>query len=173
MTDTQKQPPVQPSQDTTSSEVGDQVEGSPNLEQQVSELQAAYKQKEEAYRRALADYQNLRRQCEQEKQRLIQFAGLNLIEALLPTLDHVEMAARHLSDPAIQMVKDEFLRTLQHHGLETVPVEAGQEFDHQVMEAIDTQEGPANEVLEVVQVGYQLNGQVVRHAKVIVGKEKK
>jgi len=141
-------------------------------DQQLSELQQALQQKDEAYRRALADYQNQRRQFEQEKARIIQFASLSMIEELLPTLDHLEMAVKHVADPAVQMVRDEFVRVLRQHGLEPIEIKPNSEFDHNLMEAIDTKPGSAGKVLEVVQTGYQLNGVVIRHAKVIVGKEK-
>ena len=144
-----------------------------NLAEQLAQLQQLCDQKEEAYRRALADYQNLRRQNEQERQRLIQLAGQGVITDLLPILDHLEMAAEHLSDPAVLMVRDELRRTLQQHGLTPLTVEAGQEFDHNLMEVIDIQPGSPNQVLSVAQVGYQLNGTVIRHAKVIVGKANK
>lgn len=141
-------------------------------DQQLSELQQALQQKDEAYRRALADYQNQRRQFEQEKARIIQFASLSMIEELLPTLDHLEMAVKHVADPAVQMVRDEFVRVLHQHGLEPIEIKPNSDFDHNLMEAIDTKPGSAGKVLEVVQTGYQLNGVVIRHAKVIVGKEK-
>lgn len=141
-------------------------------DQQLSELQQALQQKDEAYRRALADYQNQRRQFEQEKARIIQFASLSMIEELLPTLDHLEMVVKHVADPAVQMVRDEFVRVLRQHGLEPIEIKPNSEFDHNLMEAIDTKPGSAGKVLEVAQTGYQLNGVVIRHAKVIVGKEK-
>lgn len=157
------------------------VEGAPTtesaelaqLQSQLAAAQQLASQKEEAYRRALADYQNLQRQTGQEKQRLVQLAEMTLLLDLLPTLDHLEMAITHGVDPAVQMVRDQLFRTLEQHGLTRIPAEVGQEFDPELMEVIDTTDGPPNQVVTIARQGYQLKGTVVRHVQVIVGKAKK
>ncbi len=143
------------------------------LVQQLEQLSQECQQKEEAYKRALADYQNLRRQTDQERIRLIQMAGADVITTVLPVYDHLEMALSHSADPAIKMITEEFWQALAQHGLEKMKIESGQEFDHHFMEVVETQAGKENCVLQVTQAGYRLNGQVIRHAKVIVGKKSK
>jgi len=142
------------------------------LEAQLVKLQQECTQKDEAYKRVLADYQNLRRQTDFERVRLLQAAGAEVIESILPVYDHLEMALAHLKDPAIKMICDELKQALERQGLETITIAEGQEFDHESMEVVDTQPGEDNAVLAVAQAGYKLNGRVIRHAKVIVGKKK-
>lgn len=143
-----------------------------DLEAKLTQLQQDCTQKEEAYKRVLADYQNLRRQTDFERVRLLQAAGAEVIESILPVYDHLEMALAHLKDPAIKMICDEFKQALERQGLETITIKEGQDFDHELMEVVETQPGENNLVLAVAQVGYRLNGRVIRHAKVIVGKKK-
>jgi nucleoside-diphosphate kinase len=56
----------------------------------------------------------------------------------------------------------------ESQGLKEIEV-LGKDFDAASMEAVDTKEGELNKVLEVLQSGYELNGMVIRPAKVIVG----
>jgi molecular chaperone GrpE len=139
---------------------------------QIEELKQQLAAKEEAHKRLLADYQNRERQQQQMQMRLIQMAAVEVITDLLPVLDNLEMALQHFSDPSLQMIHDECLRTLNQHGLEKLTITEGQEFDPQTMDAIDTAAGKENTIVQVTQAGYRLNGNVIRHAKVIVGKNK-
>lgn len=134
----------------------------------VEELETQLKQKEEDHKRALADYQNLVQRSVQEKKLHAARANANLLEELLPTLDHLELALQHFSDPSLQMIADNLSRTLQEHGLKKMKV-VGQPFDEHTMEAVDTAAGPEGTVVAEQQAGYWLNGTVLRHARVSVG----
>jgi len=138
------------------------------LQSELEALQQQVQEKEELYRRALADYRNLQAQTQQEKIRLIQMASAGLMEEMLPTLDHLEMALQHFKDPSLQMIADQLLQVLQSHGLARIEV-AGQPFDHLTMEAVDTAAGEKDVVVALRRQGYRLNGNVLRHAQVVVG----
>lgn len=143
-------------------------------QQEVSELEVLQQQvaeKEELYRRALADYRNLQLQSQQERVRLIQMAAAGVVEDLLPTLDHLEMALQHFADPSLQLIADSLMQTLQGHGLMRIE-SVGQPFDHETMEAVDTAAGEKDIVVQVRRNGYRLNGNVIRHAQVVVGNGK-
>lgn len=138
------------------------------LQAQVEQLSHQVEEKEEAYRRALADGQNIRRQAQNERKQIIQMGCAELIADILPTLDHLEMALQHFADPSLKMIVTELQRVLKQHGLEKITA-GDQEFDPAVMEAVEIGEGKANHVIRVQQPGYTLNGSVLRHAKVVVG----
>jgi molecular chaperone GrpE len=135
---------------------------------ELETLQQQVVEKEELYRRALADYRNLQQQTQQERARLIQMAASGVVEDLLPTLDHLEMALQHFKDPSLQMIADSLMQTLQNHGLVRIEA-AGMPFDHETMEAVDTAAGEKDVVVQVRRNGYRLNGNVIRHAQVVVG----
>jgi molecular chaperone GrpE len=143
-----------------------------NLAEQVQALQQQVAEKEEAYRRALADYRNLQQQTQQDRARLIQMAGEQVLSDLLPTLDHIEMALKFVKDEAIfrslELIQGSLLEVVKKHGLERLPV-VNQAFDLTTMEAIDTAPGPKNQVVDVYRQGYRLQGNVIRHAQVVVG----
>lgn len=134
------------------------------LEKTVAQLTIC----QERERRAQADYQNLLRRTQEEKARLIALANADLLHELLQPLDHLEMAAQQLQDNGLQMVVAQFAATLSQFGLEKIEV-MNQPFSVETMEVVDRQTEAGETVVKVVAPGYRLNGQVIRHAKVIVG----
>jgi molecular chaperone GrpE len=138
------------------------------LQVELEKIKAQLNEKHEAHKRALADYQNLQRQQGQERLRIIELAASGVIQDMLPVLDHLQLALQHFADPSLKMIVDEFKQVLHQHGLEEVPA-VGKMFDHQTMEAIDTDSGEKDKVTALRRAGYKLNGQVIRHAQVVVG----
>ncbi len=99
------------------------------------------------------------------------------IEALLGTFDDVSRAIdAGVKDPAslipgLHSVRDNFLKNLSAFGAEMVPGK-GAQFDPNVHEALQTLPGATDdEILEVFQAGFTLNGKLIRPARVIVSKQ--
>lgn len=136
----------------------------------ITQLQQELEQKDAAWKRALADYHNLEQRTKSERQQQAQWAASELVEDLLPTLDHLQLALQHFSDPSLKMIADELARTLQHHGLVAVQA-VGQVFDPNTMEAVGTEPGEPEIVIREQQAGYNLHGKLLRPARVIVGKD--
>ena len=120
--------------------------------------------------RALADYDNLVKRTEAEKAVWMSFARKDLLVKLLPVVDSLETAQRHLKDPGLDLVLAEVKKVFESEGI--VEIETNSEFDADLHEAIDTKPGgKKNMVAEVLQKGYKFNtGEVIRHAKVRVWK---
>lgn len=124
---------------------------------------------EEKYKRVLADYRNLEARATTDRVAYMKMANRWLIEALLEPLDFMEKATAHIDDKGLHMVIDRFYQVLKDEGVSEIEV-MGQSFDEKTMEAVDTAEGKANTVIKVVSKGFRLHDQVIRHAKVVVGK---
>ncbi len=133
----------------------------------VAELEEQLAQAKTAELRAHADYQNLRRRTEEERIKIVKFASRELAAALLQPLDHLDLAVAHLKDKGLEMTVQHLWQTLKDHGLTTMEV-VGQPFDPLTMEVVD-KEGEGEVVTKEVKKGYLLNGEVIQHAKVIVG----
>jgi molecular chaperone GrpE (heat shock protein) len=72
--------------------------GEPEGEPEVDELEALKAQlaeEHDAHLRAVAELHNYRRRVTQERAQQLQFANEQLLSALLPVLDHFEMALEH------------------------------------------------------------------------------
>lgn len=137
----------------------------------VAELQQQVIDKTEAYKRVLADYDNLLKRTQQERQQLRQSVTQEVITDLLPTVDHLSMALQHFSDGSLKMIFDELVKVLESYGLRRMEV-LGRPFDAQTMEVVDTvpasREYSEHSVVQEALPGYFLQNQVLRHAKVVV-----
>ncbi len=136
----------------------------------LEELQKQVEENEGKYKRALADYQNLQKRVNEEKIDWIRSANKDLLLRLLPVLDTLMMAEKHLQDQGLTVSINQFLDTLKAEGVTRIKT-VGEQFDPMFMEAIVTDTGKENEVLEELRAGYMLNEKVLRPAQVKVGKE--
>lgn len=140
-------------------------------DEKVKQLEMLLQEKEEDRMRALADYDNLLRRTSEDKQRLFKMAAADIISSILEPLDNLELAANHLHDKGLSMVVAQFAMALEAHGVKEIQT-VGMSFDPQTMEAVEVVEGEENKVVGVHKKGYMLNGVILRHAKVVVGKGK-
>ncbi len=154
-------------------------------EEEYNQLkQEADKSKEywERILRLQADFDNIRKRLEREKQEFVRFANEALIVDLLNVVDDLERTvelaqAKHEDLPAflkgVEMILAHLYDLLKEQGIS--PIEAkGQSFDpsyHEALLKIDTDDFSENTVVEELQKGYLLNGRVIRTAKVKVAKK--
>ncbi|OVE75163.1 nucleotide exchange factor GrpE [bacterium E08(2017)] len=128
--------------------------------------------------RLRADFDNFRKRTMRERSEIYQRANEDLMEELIPVLDHLDLALKaageHGTDDSfvdgIKLVGEQFITALGKHGLEPIDAESGT-FDHNIHEAIS--HIPSDEVAEdgiVAQVrrGYMLGGKLLRAAQVVV-----
>lgn len=127
---------------------------------------------ENKWKRALADYANLEKRINKEKEVFVKFSNAQLLQSLLPVLDDLERAEQHLKDQGLNLAISKFKEVLQKENLEEIKAQ-GEEFNPGLMEATEIIEGPKNRVVEVVNKGYLFNNKVLRVAKVKVGNGEK
>src|SRR5258706_15110567 len=137
---------------------------------ECEELELKLQKTENNYKRAVADYQNLQRRTQEEKINWIKSASKDLILKMFPVLDTLILANKHLQDKGLDLSIDQFLKVLKEEGVEKIET-IGKEFDPHLMEAITTQQGEDNKVLEEIRAGYMLYDMVLRTAQVVVGKK--
>ena len=170
----QPKPVGSPKSDASSKQGDQQPPAEPD--QQLTVLQTQLQNARASELRAMADYQNLVRRTQDDRIKMIKFAGLSVVESLLQPLDHLAMAKDQLKDQGLDMVYQQFVQALQNEGLEEIEV-LGKEFDPTTMEVVSKEvvanEKQMNKVVKVAQRGYKLNGEVIRHAKVVIGEVKK
>jgi molecular chaperone GrpE len=142
------------------------------LQETLSKLQMDVQQAQEAEKRAMADYHNLVRRTQEEKIRMVKFAAKSMAESILQPLEHLFLAKEQLKDKGLDMVYQQFQQALQNEGLEEIAC-LGKEFDPHTMEVVDKKpvedKKQSGKVIQIMQRGYRLNGEVIRHAKVVIG----
>lgn len=126
--------------------------------------------------RIQAEFINYKNRIEQEKTALSQFSKAQTIKELLPVIDDLERALAHIPEElqdnkwaqGVQKVYDRLLQQLSK--LQVEKVEAlNKPFDPNIHEAVQAEgEGEVQIVSEVLQNGYTLGDQIIRHVVVKV-----
>ncbi|WP_134700129.1 nucleotide exchange factor GrpE [Ammoniphilus sp. YIM 78166] len=130
------------------------------------------------YLRVQADFDNFRKRTRKEKEELLKYASLPVIESLLPALDNLERAlsagqnAEHSDSlvKGVEMVLRQIQQVLEQEGLQAIEAE-GKPFDPQYHQAVMQEESADHEagiVIQELQKGYILKDRVVRPAMVKV-----
>ena len=125
---------------------------------------------------ALADYDNLRKRVEREREDFEKTANLKLAIKLLPVLDVLKQAQKHLNDPGVALTIKEFEEALKSEGIEELPARVGEEFNPEIHEAIEVVEEGRDKakIIDIVRPGWKFSGgPIVRHAHVKVSKKGK
>ena len=131
--------------------------------------------------RLFSDFDNYRKRTNAEKIELIKTASRTVIEGLLPVLDDFDRALQSFEAQnadretieGVELIQNKLKTFLGQKGLE--PMDSmGKDFDTDWHDAITQIPAPTDEmkgkVVDVIQKGYLLNGTIIRHAKVVVGK---
>lgn len=134
-----------------------------NLKQKCIDL-------ENNWKRAVADYQNLKKRSEEERLAFVKYANKELLLDLLLACDNFEEATKHSNDTNFNVSISFFKDLLKRHGVEEINI-LNKDFDQALCEAIETVPGETNKVIEVLTKGYTLNGLLLRPARVKVGKK--
>ncbi len=134
------------------------------------------------YMRLNAEFDNVRKRNARERVELIQTASKEVIMDLLDVLDDCNRTEELLQNDdievkalkeGVQLVFNKLRKTLENKGLSAFDSK-GEVFDVELHEALTEIPAPKKKlkgkVVDEIQKGYNLNGKLIRHAKVVVGK---
>ena len=164
-------------------------EGAPGAGDEIGEaqddplgrLQAELEAERDAHLRSLAELRNYRERLLREQAEERKYALSGVLEALLPTLDHLEMALQAAQEQGeggtalaegVGMTYRQMTETLARFGLQAMPA-AGEVFDpnrHEAMysEAVAPGDPAEGTVTAELRRGYMLHERVLRPAQVRV-----
>lgn len=150
------------------------VEGTGN-DAAADELGQLRTQLDEARARAAAEVYNVQKRLERDVDNARKYALEKFAGSLLEVVDNMERALAagvEESNPVLEGVRlthKSLLTVLEKHGVQVVDPQA-QEFNADLHQAVGLHpEAPANQVGQVLQKGYTLNGRLLRPAMVMVG----
>lgn len=147
-----------------------QQTGEPSLEDEL------LKWRETAMRTA-AEYDNYRKRMSKDKEDLIRYSNQRFLEELLPVIDNFEMGLQAASNETssmiyigMSMVKKQLDEFLSGQGVTLIPAEIGQEFDHNIHEALERElsDQPEGTILRVIRKGYKIKDRLLRPSNVVV-----
>ena len=153
------------------------------LEKELSEAKAAKEAAEkqlaatkDTLMRTAAEYDNFRKRSAREKDGCFNNGVSFAVTQLLPVADSLEMAAAAPTEDenfkkGIEMTLAKFAEAFQKLGIEEIEA-AGKPFDPEVHSAVmqeaASDEFPSGTVTKVLQKGYRIGTQIIRHAVVAV-----
>lgn len=151
------------------------------LKAKIKELEKKNADLLDSWQRDKADFINTRKRDEEEKLNFLKFAKADIISELLPVLDSFESAFKNKENwekvdknwrVGVEYIHTQLGNILGTHGLKVINP-AGELYNSSRDEAIETVKVDDKEkdgkILEVVQLGYELNGKEIRPPKVRVG----
>ena len=172
------EPAVEPLQEPVADEnVSTPAAGeTPVLARQLAELETKLAEAQDAFLRAKADAENIRRRAQEDISKAHKFAVESFAEALLPVRDSLEMALK-IETPSIESLKEGVEMTLkqlssafERNRLVEVNPQVGEKLDPMKHQAISmvAAEQEANTVVSVLQKGYMISDRLLRPALVTV-----
>lgn len=126
--------------------------------------------------RTAAEYDNYRKRCVKDREDFAKYANRSLLEELLPVIDNFEMGMQMAEKDqgsmiyiGMKMVQKQLADFLDAQGVESIPAEPGQMFDHNIHEAImsEPSDQPEGTVLRILRKGYNLRGRLLRPVNVV------
>lgn len=144
-------------------------------------LKRCQEEKEEylkGWQRERADFINYRNDEDKRKREFILLTKGKIILEFLQVLDNLERAEKEIPKElkendwakGIFSIKNQLKNLLKKEGVEEI--KGDKIFNPEIHEAVEMTDGNDGEILEVLQKGYFLEGQVLRPARVKVGKNK-
>lgn len=154
------------------------------LADELAKAQGELLKAKDAYLRSVAEFDNYRRRCNEEKPKLANYAKGDLAKDLFPILDNFKLGLeaaekQHPDDKSFTegfaMIAAQLKSALARHNIvELNPV--GQPFDpneHESLTSQPSEDVPEDHVLFVHRVGYKIGERLLRPASVVISSGKK
>ncbi|MFA5315235.1 MAG: nucleotide exchange factor GrpE [Candidatus Omnitrophota bacterium] len=149
--------------------------------EKLKEEAAKAKETWDRFLRQQADFDNMRKRLERDKQEFQKYAHEDIVVDLLGILDDLERSVeaaergQENSDAflkGIEMILAHLYELLKKRGVVVIPAK-GKKFDpnqHEALVQTETPDHEDGEVIEEMQKGYRMNDRIIRTAKVRVAK---
>ncbi len=128
--------------------------------------------------RSAADFENAKKRLAKEREDFVRYGLEDFILRVLPVLDNFNFALSHIvgNDDKTKSMREGFLliqkqllQVLSEYGVKPLEVSRGKIFDphfHEPVGSVVDPKLPEGSIVEEVQTGYELNGKLLRPAKV-------
>jgi len=138
---------------------------------------------EDKYLRMHAEFENIKKRMEREKEKSVAYAQEQFARDLLPVIDSLELALssipsseegdEHLAKlrEGVQLTLDQFVKTFEKHQIKVIEIDGG--FDpnfHDAVMQVDSDEHESGQIVQVLQKGYMYKERLLRPAMVSVAK---
>ncbi len=126
--------------------------------------------------RTAAEYDNYRKRSVKDREEFSRYANRGLLEELLPIIDNFEMGMSMAQQETqsmiyigMNMVQKQLTDFLDGQGVKPIATQVGDAFDHNIHEAIQSEESdmPEGSIVRIIRRGYTLRDRLLRPVNVI------
>jgi molecular chaperone GrpE len=144
---------------------------------EIDELRRKSKGYLEDLKRLQAEFENYRKRAAKERGETVQLATARLVKELLQLADNFERALANSKNPndsdsqsqGLKMMYWQLMDILKGEGVTEIETRCKLDpFQHEAMTRVDDPDRADDEIIECVQKGYKMRGEVIRPARVIV-----
>jgi molecular chaperone GrpE len=147
------------------------------LEARMKALEVELQKMKELAARAQADLQNAKMRMAKDEEERRRFVSEVVLLRFVPVIDHFQRAFQHLPQElkdhewvkGMTVIARDLMKELQGMGLRKMEGLVGKKVDSLKHEVLLTGPGEGGIILEVIEDGYEVNGRLLRPAKVKVG----
>lgn len=150
-----------------------------DLISKITDLETKCEEYLSGWKRAKADYENLRAQSDERISKSYQIASAAVVSDLIPIFEHFKLALNHLPEESAGQewakgfihIKDEFWGFLKKLEIKAVPT-VGEMFNPAMHEAVAYEDSaePDGTITRELKAGYTLAGELIAPAQVSVAK---
>lgn len=154
-----------------------------NTEELLKQKDLQIKELEEKYIRTYADFENIKKRLERDKNQCLEYANENILKDFLPILDTLESALNGISstnistesikniEAGIKLTIDNFMKALNKNGVEVIDTNSN--FDpnlHNAIMQVKDESKEDGEIAQVIQKGYKYKERIIRPSMVSITK---
>ena len=144
-----------------------------DLKAEVETLSAKLKEEEDKYLRMLAEYDNFRRRAAAEKDGVYNNATTDVLTAILPVVDNLELAMKYATEAekvvkGVEMTLTRFQEILAGLGISEIECKTFDPNFHNAVMHIEDESYGEGEIVDVLQKGYKKDDKIIRYAMVRV-----
>lgn len=148
---------------------------------ELTELKQQVGEAKDKYLRMYAEFENYKRRSIKERSDNMKRAAQDTMAAILPVLDDFDRAKANaekseetaeIFNQGVGLIVQKLQNALDAKGLETMET-TGADFDpdqHEAVAELPMGDEMKGKIIDTAEKGYRLNGVIIRHAKVVVGK---
>ena len=158
----------------------------------LQKLQEDFENAMNNWKRTAADFENYKKRKEAENKELVEFAREVTVAKLLPALDSLEQALRHMPQYTVDSTQNtgfekqyknwqagvngiviQLDKTLAELGVKKIEA-LGKKFDPHLHEAVKEVESDSEDgtIIDELQSGFELNGKIIRPPQVVISKKR-
>ncbi|BBG65466.1 heat shock protein GrpE [Hydrogenimonas sp.] len=153
-------------------------------EDELKKCEEKLRECEDRYLRMHAEFENIKKRMEREKEKSVAYAQEQFARDLLPVMDSLELALasiptaeeggdEHLQKlrEGVELTLEQFTKTFEKHHIKVVDIDQGFNPNfHEAVMQVESEEHESGQIVQVLQKGYTYKERLLRPAMVSVAK---